>query len=173
MPQNTLNSQEIIAFYSDLEKLGIEIWLDGGWGVDALLSRQTRPHADLDIFIQGKDALRLRRLLESRGYREIKLEIAQPFNYVLGDDAGREIDVHIFNFDNKGNFTYGTGAGAEIFPVAVLGGTGMIGSRTVKCISPEWMVKWHTGYKPRESDYQDVSALCKKFNIALPEEYRR
>jgi lincosamide nucleotidyltransferase A/C/D/E len=166
-----MDADDVIAFYTELEKLGIEIWLDGGWGVDALLGRQTRPHADLDIFIQEKDVSRLRGLLESRGYREIKLEIARSFNFVLGDSIGREIDVHVFNFDNNGNFTYGTGASAEIFPVAVLAGVGTIEGRTVKCISPEWMVKWHTGYKLRESDYKDVLALCKKFNIEIPAEY--
>jgi lincosamide nucleotidyltransferase A/C/D/E len=31
----------------------IEFYVDGGWGVDALLGKQTRPHADLDIAIQG------------------------------------------------------------------------------------------------------------------------
>jgi lincosamide nucleotidyltransferase A/C/D/E len=43
-----------------LEKLGIEIWVDGGWGVDALLGEQTRPHKDLDIAIQQKDVPQLR-----------------------------------------------------------------------------------------------------------------
>jgi lincosamide nucleotidyltransferase A/C/D/E len=28
---------EVVAF---LEGLGVEVWLDGGWGVDALLGRQ-------------------------------------------------------------------------------------------------------------------------------------
>lgn len=166
-----MNAVDVVNFYTESERLGIEIWLNGGWGVDALLGRQTRPHADLDIFVQEKDVPQLRGWLESRGYREIKLEIARPFNFVLGDDASHEIDVHVLNFDNKGNFTYGSGESREIFPVAVLGGTGDVNNTTVKCISPEWQVKWHTGYKPREIDYKDVLALCKKYSIDLPEEY--
>jgi len=168
-----MKSKDVIGFYAEMEALGIETWLDGGWGVDALLGKQTRPHADLDIFIQKKDAPRARALLESRGYQEIKLEIARPFNYVLADNAGREIDVHVFNFDNKGSFTYGIGEKTEIFSVAVLDGVGEIDGKTVKCISPEWTVKWHTGYKLRESDYQDISALCNKFKFDLPVEYLR
>jgi len=31
------------------ESAGIEVWLDGGWAVDALLGEQTRPHKDVDI----------------------------------------------------------------------------------------------------------------------------
>ncbi len=30
----------------------IAVHVDGGWGVDALLGEQTRPHADLDIAMQ-------------------------------------------------------------------------------------------------------------------------
>jgi hypothetical protein len=35
------------------------------------------------------------------------------------------------------------------------------------------MAKDHIGFKSREKDFQDVSALCEKFGIAVPEEYRR
>jgi lincosamide nucleotidyltransferase A/C/D/E len=31
------------------ESTGIEVWLDGGWAVDALLGEQTGPHKDVDI----------------------------------------------------------------------------------------------------------------------------
>jgi lincosamide nucleotidyltransferase A/C/D/E len=171
--EKMMTSIEVINFCIELNNLGIEIWIDGGWGIDALLGKQTRPHSDLDIFIQEKDVSQLRGLLESKGYKEIKLEIARPHNFVLGDDTGREIDVHVIVFDNEGNFSYGTGENREIYPVATLGGTGVLNGRTVKCISPEWMVKFHTGYKLRESDFNDVLALCKKFGIDLPEEYIR
>jgi lincosamide nucleotidyltransferase A/C/D/E len=33
------------------ERAGITVWLDGGWGVDALVGRPTREHDDLDIAI--------------------------------------------------------------------------------------------------------------------------
>lgn len=32
----------------------IEIWLDGGWGVDALLGKETRQHNDIDLFVEEK-----------------------------------------------------------------------------------------------------------------------
>jgi lincosamide nucleotidyltransferase A/C/D/E len=101
------------------------------------------------------------------------LEIARPFNFVYDDAEGREIDVHAFNYDGIDSFTYGTGESAEVFPAAVLEGVGEIDGKTVKCISPEWMVKWHTGDKLRETDFQDVPALCREFGIKLPAEYTR
>jgi len=38
-----MNIADVIDLYTQLENLGIEVWLDGGWGVDALLGEQTRP----------------------------------------------------------------------------------------------------------------------------------
>jgi lincosamide nucleotidyltransferase A/C/D/E len=166
-----MTSSDVVNFYTELNNLGIEIWIDGGWGVDALLGEQTRPHADLDIFIREKDVSKLRGLLEAKGYKEIKLEIARPHNFVLGDDTGREIDVHVITFDDEGNVIYGPVENGEIYPPALFSGIGVINGRTVKCISLEWTVKFHTGYEPKEKDFKDVSALCRKFGIDYPEEY--
>jgi len=41
----------------------------------------------------------------------------------------------------------------------------------VKCISPEWMVKFHTGYPLDEDGYHDVKLLCERYGITLPQEY--
>jgi lincosamide nucleotidyltransferase A/C/D/E len=168
-----MDAKDVISLHTELESMGISTWLNGGWGVDALLGRQTRPHADVDIFIQEKDVEQVRVLLETKGYKEIKLEIARPFNFVYGDAAGREVDVHGFNYIGMDKVIYGTGTSAEVFPAAVLKGIGEIEGKKVKCISPEWAVKWHTGYKLREIDFQDVAALCLKFGIKPPEEYTR
>jgi lincosamide nucleotidyltransferase A/C/D/E len=43
-----MTSADVTEFYIDSNALGIEIWIEGGWGVDALLGEQTRPVADLD-----------------------------------------------------------------------------------------------------------------------------
>jgi lincosamide nucleotidyltransferase A/C/D/E len=43
----------------------------------------------------------------------------------------------------------------------------------VRCISPEWAVKFHSGYQLKEKDFQDVFALCRKFGIELPIAYKQ
>ena len=34
------------------------------------------------------------------------------------------------------------------------------------------MVKFHTGYRLRDTDVRDVSALCERFGIDYPDEYQ-
>jgi lincosamide nucleotidyltransferase A/C/D/E len=166
-----MNTVDVIDLYTTLEKFGVEIWIDGGWGVDALLGEQTRPHKDLDIAIQQKDVPMLRRFLRTRGYRDVKLEEAKPWNFVLGDENSREIDVHVIVLDDKGDGMYGAAEKGEMYPAASLTGKGEIEGYAVRCISPEWMVKFHSGYQLKEKDFRDVSALCKKFGIDLPAVY--
>jgi len=162
---------DVISLYVALQNLGITTWVDGGWGVDALLGKQTRPHKDLDIAIQQKDLPQLYTLLEAKGYKEIKLEDAKPWNFVLGDEIGRQIDVYVITLDGDGNGIYGPVESGQLYPASSLNGFGVIDGQTVRCISAEWAVKFHSGYHLTDKDFADVSALCAKFGIGPPEEY--
>ena len=44
---------EVVAVVAALERSGCRVWLEGGWGVDALAGRQTRAHRDLDVAIDA------------------------------------------------------------------------------------------------------------------------
>ncbi|HSW78483.1 MAG TPA: hypothetical protein VLF88_00480, partial [Candidatus Babeliales bacterium] len=57
--------QKVLQIYNLLDKEGVQIWLDGGWGVDALLERQTREHADLDIAIDHTQETKMLGLLDT------------------------------------------------------------------------------------------------------------
>ena len=166
-----MQQQEVIDFYCTMEDCGVQVWIDGGWGVDALLGKQTRPHKDLDIAIRQEHVPKLREILATIGYREVRVEDARPHNFVMGDDRGREIDVHVIVLDDKGNGIYGPAENGEMYPADSLTGTGTIGGHQVRCISPEWMIRFHSGYQLTEKDYRDVSALCEQFGFDLPQEF--
>jgi lincosamide nucleotidyltransferase A/C/D/E len=70
--------------------------------------------------------------------------------------------------DDQGDGICGPPEKREKYPAASLTGTGNIDGQAVRCVSPEWMVKFHSGYDLRDKDFRDVSALCKKFGIELP-----
>ncbi len=148
-----------INFYIDLDNLAINIWIDGGWGVDALLGEQTRPHADLDIVIQQKDLQIILELLKKRGYHNVERDDTKPWNFVLSDDRGHEIDFHVIVFDNEGNGIYGPAENGELYPVGSLLGIGNINGNSVRCISPECIVKFRTEYKLSDIDFRNISAL--------------
>ena len=144
----------------------IELHIDGGWAVDALLGKQTRAHDDLDIAVQHKDVAQLRLLLEARGFADVPRDDTWACNFVLGDEVGHQIDIHSYTFDSSGNNIFGVA-----YPLSSLSGIGSIHGKRVKCISPEWLVKFHTGYKLDENDYQDVKALCQHYGLKIPAEY--
>lgn len=168
-----MTSADAIEIYSTLAGLAIPIWIDGGWGVDALLGKQTRPHKDLDIALEDLHLVRFEQFLASRGYRRAKREIEKPFNFVLADQTGREIDVHVISIDERGNGIYGPPERGVMYPAESLTGSGTIDGYPVRCISARWMVKFHSGYELTEKDYQDVSAICEKYGMELPDEYSR
>jgi lincosamide nucleotidyltransferase A/C/D/E len=161
-----MTCEYVLDLYNQLERLGIAIWIDGGWGVDALLARQTREHSDLDIAVHRKDNARLRRFLESNGYKEEKRDDSSEFMYAMKGEAGQYVDVHVFEYDANGQNTYGIA-----YPIGSLTGIGMIGGQEVNCIDPEFMFRFKTGYEPREKDLQDVCALSEKFGFELPSRY--
>ena len=164
-----MKAEDVIKIYKLFKKNGIKVWIDGGWGIDALLGKQTRQHKDLDIAIDHKHKPKLRKLLEERGYKDIERDDTSDWNFVLGDGE-REVDVHTFVFDKEGNNVYGTD-----YPKQSLTGTGTINGESVNCIAPEWVVKFHAqaAYEPKEKDLQDVNAICDKFGLEPPKNYKK
>ena len=163
-----MTAEDVLEILQLLADNNIHVYVDGGWGVDALLEKQTRLHTDLDIAMEHKDVPKLRELLQARGYRESPRNDTWECNFVLADAAGHEVDVHSYTFDEEGRVIFGVP-----YPADSLRGNGMIGGQQVDCITPEWMVAFHTGYELDRNDYRDVSALCERFGIDLPPEYDR
>jgi lincosamide nucleotidyltransferase A/C/D/E len=169
-PRETTES-DVAALLDLVAELGAAIWLDGGWAVDACLGEQTRRHADLDIVVEERHTAVLIEALRSRGFGDVPRDDSRPWNFVLGDDAGREVDFHVIVLDAGGNGVYGPAANGDEFPAAALAGVGVVGGRAVRCISPEWLVRFHTGYAVDDDDWADVSALCARFEMPIPPDY--
>ena len=104
-----------VHWYIDLfDSLGINVWIAGGWGVDALLGNQTRVHQDLDIVLPEADAAALRAALFESGHVDISRDDTRAWNFVMGQLAARQIDFHLVVFDQSGDGIYGppkTGTG--------------------------------------------------------------
>ena len=151
----------------------IESWLDGGWGVDALLGEQTRPHNDLDLIMRVEDVAEMRRILAGDGFRLVTGE--PDSNFVLRDDRGREIDVHPVRFAEDGNGIYRMENGDDwVFPAAGFAGAGRLGARPVRCLTADVQMTDHsTGYEPGDTDFHDMRLLNARLGTTLLPPYDR
>lgn len=165
-----MRAEDVVEVFDFLAGPDITAWVDGGWGVDALLGRQTRPHADLDLAVPLPQEPLLRHVLGRQGFREVS---AEPHNPVFQDALGRTIDVHFVDLDQVS--IRGDGAahgGAVAYEVGAFEGEGTIAGRPVPCCTAEYQVRSHAqGYTPDDDDYRDVLALHRRFGIALPPLY--
>jgi lincosamide nucleotidyltransferase A/C/D/E len=163
----------------------MRVWLLGGWGIDALLREQTRPHKDLDIIVLVDEVVRMRALLARGGYRLKELWSENtwaedwrgtevPTAFVLRDPDGREIDAHAMRRDALGNGVP-LWADAEWLTLTKegLAGEGMIAGLTVRCFSPELQVICHTGYDLPDAHRLDLERLYERFEVGSPLERHR
>ena len=146
----------------------IKVFLDGGWGVDALIGYETRAHNDIDIFVEKKDYQSFIQIMRDNGFYEIRMEYTTTSHTVWEDVKKRIIDLHCFEYTENNEILYeGT-----CFPSSIFSGKGKIDGIEVSCIEPYSQVMFHLGYEFDENDVHDVKLLCETFQIEFPDEYR-
>ncbi len=168
--------EDVIRIYQNLLTNDIQVWLTGGWGIDALLGEQTRPHKDLDLIVQLKDIVRIRELLSHDGYglKEIWSEnrwvldpngVETATAIVLQDAEGREVDLHAMTLNDEGQGIPAWYAEGFIFSRQDLAGRGTIAGIEVHCLTPEMQILTHRGYVLPEEHQRDLELLREKFGV--------
>lgn len=102
-----MTAADVIEIIELFKTHGIEIIIDGGWSVDALLGKQTRLHTDLDIAVEHKFVPQIRELLEDKNYTDVLRDDTRDCNFVLGDEQGHQIDIHSYTFNETGEHIFG------------------------------------------------------------------
>lgn len=165
-------SVEELYWYLDLfDELGVTVWLDGGWGVDALLGEQTRPHADIDIMIPSTDSKKLVDALRQRGFNDVHTNDRVDENFVMGHPTHGQIDFHVFEMAEDGSGVYRPRVVDWPIEADELAVTGSIAGKAVRCLSAEYMVKSHANYTLKATDLHDMAALRERFGIKLLDEH--
>ena len=154
-------------FLALFDELGVEVWLDGGWGVDALLGKCTRNHGDLDIMIARTDSARLTEALLAHGFVHIYTEDRKAQNFVMGHRAHGLIDFHVIKRTEEGGGVYGPGEIDWVIDASELNAVGFIGGRKVRCLSVDYQVRSHAGYTLGETDFADLQALHERYGVEL------
>lgn len=145
---------DVLEALETLDQAGISVWVAGGWGVDALLGRQTRKHHDLDLVVDAGDAAAAMRALAKIGYDyhdgdEHLPDALMPDRCLLLRADGISVDIHPVDVA-----TWCSSVG-DTSPFV----TGMIGDRPTPCLAAEVQRMGHRGYELRDSDRHDLKAL--------------
>jgi lincosamide nucleotidyltransferase A/C/D/E len=161
-----MRADQVAELYRDMEENGVELWLLGGWGVDALLGRQTREHHDLDVLVELAQLERFRRRLDDLGFEfrylwdgENQWVDDQPTAFVYGHPDGREIDTHVVRREADASFAMLWTAPHEI--AGGLDGVGVVDGHAVRCLTAEAQLRAHTGYELPPHHAADVELLAR------------
>jgi lincosamide nucleotidyltransferase A/C/D/E len=168
-----MTEDDVTLILDRLGGAGIDVWLDGGWAVDALLEDQTRAHEDLDLIVQVSDVPAMRVTLAGDGFG---LDRGETYsNFVLRDRLEREIDVHPVVFDAHGNGHYTMESGADwAYPADGFRGKGRVAGQEVRCLTADVQMLCHaTGYTPGETDIHDMRLLNVRLGTPLLPPYDR
>jgi lincosamide nucleotidyltransferase A/C/D/E len=165
-----ITAEEVLAVLDRLAEAGVRAWVDGGWGVDALVGKQTRSHEDLDLVIDVTAVSRLVDELVNDGFEAIR--DWRPTAIALRHPDGRQLDLHpvTLTADGGGDQIQRDGVRRWHYARPVVG---RIGGRSVECCSVQTQVDAHLGYEPDDLDRQDMAVLGEVFNVMLPPPYDR
>ena len=158
-----MTSEDVLEVLNALDALGIDAWVGGGWGVDALIGEQTRNHDDLDIAIGANDESRAMDVLRCLGLRVVEGEDWRPVRVLLEDPRGRQVDVHPIALDESGDALQ---ANVDDLPPFHYPADqfvhGTIAGKRVPCIGEELQLRFHSGYDLGTKDRHDLARLAER-----------
>jgi lincosamide nucleotidyltransferase A/C/D/E len=134
-----IGPSEVIEVLEALGAAEIPVWLDGGWGIDALVGEQTRAHDDLDLVVARTDCARAQDALAPPGFAHApEIEPGLPARLVLRGSNDRGVDLHPVLLDAVGNGWQELPTGGwGLYPAEGLEGHGQVGGRPVACLTPD------------------------------------
>ena len=163
-----MSVEQAQAVYELLDRNGVQCWVIGGWGVDALLGRVTREHKDLDLLVLITDLPRYADIVQQHGFeRKLEWSESQPIEvdalhfdsaFVDVHPDGREIDIHVIDVDPQGVVTQ-FHTDPWPLPGNAVFGSGTIEGATVRCVTPAAQIAMHSGYDLPEKQREDVRLL--------------
>ncbi|MBM0239075.1 hypothetical protein JNW88_21565 [Micromonospora sp. ATA32] len=152
-----MTGEQVLALLDEFAAYGLRVWVAGGWAVDAVIGRQTRPHGDLDLAVDAAQQDELLRLLNRLGF--VTTVDWLPVRAELATPDGRTVDLHPVAFRPDGS---GVQAGLDgttfAYPADGLT-TGSLHGRPVPCLSAVQQLRFREGYPLREVDHHDIALL--------------
>jgi lincosamide nucleotidyltransferase A/C/D/E len=160
-------AEQVLEILEVLDTLGVEYWLAGGWGVDAVVGSQTRSHDDLDIILEDFSVCApvVSAALKEMGFRVVERshrETWMPDQWLLKDEGTRRVDLVSLDWDRLTAGLKAEGALVSQTAEGVTGVTfteGRIGSRVVPCLSALAQRLFRSDFEHRSIDRLDLAQL--------------
>lgn len=169
--RHVMEARSVLEVISSLDHAGVRVWLDGGWGIDALVGEQTREHDDRDCVVALCDADIARDALAALGFAVTLDE--RPTRFVIRDRFDRRVDFHTVTFDANGAARQQLQDGRLApYPAEGFSGVGHVAGVRVACLTAAVQSLHHLGYDPDGKDLHDMELLADRFSIELPAPYR-
>ncbi len=150
---------EVPRIYGLLESEGIRAWVTGGWGVDAIAGRQTRPHRDIDLLVPIDEGDRARRILEGHGFELYLPEVQFPYRVGLVNRRARlMVDLQLVSPRPDGSCVFRVvekeiPSYDYVYSADGMGGKGSVAGVEIPCITAEEQRRART-----EQDYSFENA---------------
>ncbi|TDD57320.1 amino acid transporter [Nonomuraea terrae] len=163
-----MDTSAVLRVLALLREAGCEVWVAGGWGIDALVGEVTREHGDLDLLHRVEQEPLLITALENAGFAEQPgAEPGRPARFVMKDRQGHELDLHPLRFHPDGSAVQQADdhGGFFHYPADAFA-TGVIEGVPVNCLSVAQQIAFHQGYEPRDRDRHDMARLRAAFGVA-------
>jgi len=161
-----VDADQVVRFLETLDQRVVRGWIGGGWGVDALVGRQTRQHRDLDVVVDVERCDEVVRSLLKEGFvvetdwLPVRVEVAHP--------DGRRIDIHPLALAGDGSgVQQGLDGASFVYPAGCFT-TGTVAGSAVPCLTAAQQVVFHSGYEPREQDLHDLALLASLASLEGP-----
>jgi aminoglycoside-2''-adenylyltransferase len=105
--------EDVIEVLETLDRRGIHVWIDGGWGVDALIGKQTREHLDLELAVDQRELSRINATF-----------LTTAPGTSAKDDGSEQLTGTVRLPQGQISVLGTVGAYARVAHVAIVGGTG-------------------------------------------------
>ena len=174
--RGAMKTDDVLTVLSALEAQDVPFAVAGGWGVDALLERQTRAHDDLDIVIDDyeHEVERAIGVLGAMGFHLVATHERRawmPKLSILHHDAGQRVELVSLNWQILAREFGPPGAVSadrESFEQRVFS-RGLIGRRWVRCLSAEVQLLYHSSFELGPTLELDVKRLRDELGASLPQ----
>lgn len=145
-----LSALDVVHIINTLRARGVNVCVDRGFGIDALVGEVTRSHRDLDLLVAPGE-----------------LTSATTVLAELGFDVARAEDGAAAKFCNTmGHFVDVRADAAVLTPGFV--SLGSLDGRVVPCVSAIHQVERRMAGRLRENDVHALSTLRTRLGVALP-----